>query len=1169
MDISQVRNPYNYRHPVRDAATFAGRSEEAAAIEEELSQAQVGMPSICVVLHGRRAAGKTSLLYAAERMATTRGLTTARVELIEGDGEPIAFFRKIYEELVLAVLAEADRAGNPVDFDVAAVRRVMAGVADASTVPPLQFPEAIALAGAEGRVPDTALRDDLSFFIDLLGHPIALLVDEAQLIADDSRSLSVLRFLTTRVDGLVLVLAGTSGLIERIKEVHSQILRQFREIEVKGFVEETDVEECVARPLRNAGLYGGLLSANLVSSLRRLTDGNPYAIQLYCHEMFARMQRGLTQYMELSPEVLAGIKFRMERGDRDVLDRPLIRAVRAMSRNELIAFNVLTSALGHATPDEAWFAYGMVGRPEITYEEFTQCRQSLVDQGILKDEDTVTLADDSELFDEVYCRLWSAETLGTPRHSQAISQASVRAMLLNRLLGLLHDIVDIHPARIFPTCCYQFSAKHLEASLNALEKLPDAGPDSIPEIDFLHYSILNAGEPQALDITTVTCTYQNHTVERWLCTPDTDGFSLSETDFFRAAVDQVAALGGTLTAEPVRVPLRTWPAENWFLKATGRLRSELAINHRTAAMNAYRAGDVARARARFQSSFDLEPDWDAANCLMYLSVATGHEDALAWSRRALSLADDAYARALCHYNAAMAHLTGGDRDEAAAELSRAAAELAPISLRNHLLGFLLLPSADGGTTLHEETDVDLVEAVQRASAIIGVTSTPSPDPDHSQNSEHGSRMPPAEAPAQRSAEEERATTTRPGQGPVVLSVATEWASANGGLSTFNRDLCRALSAAGARVFCVVLHATAAEHDAAEEANVTLLPRPVRPGESEDVRLSSRPNLPDGVSPDLILGHGRITGPAAQKLAEDFYPTARRLHFLHMAPDTIEWYKPDRTNDAALRAEDRTRIERRLGRSAHRVFAVGPRLHQEFLAEFRTSVGKPPQRIDPGFDSPEPDVDRAPPPGSPSRVLLLGRVDDAQLKGLDLAAAACAQADDWLRAEGVRRGIRLLVRGAPVTDADRARTQMRRVHPQLDTVIRVYTAEQDRIDDDLDSASLVLMPSRQEGFGLVGLEAITRGIPVLVSSESGLADLLHETLGPEHAGQFVVEVSGDEAKDTQAWARAVWRSLTNRAAAFDQAAHLRTLLAERIRWAQAAEVVLMEAPLSRTELSSQP
>ncbi|MEU9931393.1 glycosyltransferase [Streptomyces anulatus] len=1166
MDISQVRNPYDYRHPVRDAALFAGRSEEAATVAYELDQAGVDEPSVCVVLHGRRAAGKTSLLYAIERMAEARGLTSARVELVQGDGDPLWFFRKMYEEVVRAVAAAAARTGTDLSFGVADVLRVMAGAGDAATVAPLQFPEAIALAEAGRRVPEAALRDDLALFVRLLGHPIAMLVDEAQLIADDGHVLSILRLLTTRVDGLVLVLAGTSELIERIKDVHSQILRQFREIEVKGFVEHIDVKECILRPLLNAGIYGELVSSGTVSALNRVTDGNPYAIQLYCHEMFARVKQGLTQDMRLSPEVLEGIKSRMESGERNVLDRPLIRVVRGMDRNELLAFNVLTSALGNATADEVWFAHCIVGQPQITRAEYDACRANLVAQGILADEDTVRLSVEAELFDEVYCRLWSARTLGFGPHSQAISQSSVRAALINRLLGLLHTF-EAAPLRIYPTCCYQMRAKDVLASFDALEKLPAEGPDSIKPIDYLHYAVLTAGEPQALDVTTVTCTYGSHSVERWLFAPDSADASLADTAAFRAAVARIAELGGILTAERVRVPLRTWPAEQWFLKSTGRLRTDLADNHRIAAFEAYGAGDFDRARARFQSSFVLDPIWITANSLMYLSLtARQKEDALEWSRKALELAEGGYERGLCLYNAAMAHIIGGDRSKAADELASSAAELAPISVQNHLLDFLLLPDVDGGTSLHEETDVNLVEAVERARAALGSLPGVADGPGRGTGSEAEGPTATAETEAGVPATDGGAAVepVTGGERPsVVLSVATEWSSAHGGLSTFNRDLCRSLASSGAQVFCVVLDASPTDVTDARKADVTLIPAPERPGASDDVRLTSRPSLPPGTVPDLILGHGRITGPAALKLHEDFYPSARRLHFLHMSPDTIEWYKPGRANDAALRAEERTMIERQLGRSAHRVVTIGPRLHAEFVAEFKTSDGRPPLRLDPGFDGPgvlDSATPRVPPEGSPFRVLFLGRVDDARLKGVDLAAAACAQAESWLHEAGTRRGVRLLVRGAPVTDADRAREdiQLQSASNRLEVVVRVYTAEQERMDDDLDIASLVIMPSRQEGFGLVGLEAITRGIPVLVSSRSGLADLLRESLGDERAAPFVVEMSGDDARDTQAWARAVSGRLMSRPAAFREAAELRTELAGRIRWDQAAAVILGEA-----------
>jgi glycosyltransferase involved in cell wall biosynthesis len=219
------------------------------------------------------------------------------------------------------------------------------------------------------------------------------------------------------------------------------------------------------------------------------------------------------------------------------------------------------------------------------------------------------------------------------------------------------------------------------------------------------------------------------------------------------------------------------------------------------------------------------------------------------------------------------------------------------------------------------------------------------------------------------------------------------------------------------------------------------------------------------------------------------------------------------------------------------------------------------RLDPGFDSAVPSTaERNPPEGEPLRVLLLGRAEDAQLKGIDVAAAACGQVAKWQHKDGLK-DVRLIVRGAPETGVDAARKDIVRwaASPGLEIVVRPYTSEQDRIDDDLDTASLVIMPSRKEGFGLVGLEAITRGIPVLVGSQSGLADLLREKLGHERASRFVVELSRDDEEDTANWARAIDRKLRERDAAFGHAAELRNELAQQVTWRQAAAVVLDEIP----------
>ncbi|MFE4636372.1 caspase family protein [Streptomyces sp. NPDC056773] len=394
--------------------------------------------------------------------------------------------------------------------------------------------------------------------------------------------------------------------------------------------------------------------------------------------------------------------------------------------------------------------------------------------------------------------------------------------------------------------------------------------------------------------------------------------------------------------------------------------------------------------------------------------------------------------------------------------------------------------------------------------------------------------------------------------PVVLVVATEWFSSHGGLTSFNRHLCAALAAAGARVFCTVLQVTDAEALDAKAKHVTLLCHPGAPGAPEYGRLSRRPRIP--VAPGLIIGHGRITGPVAAHLQEDYFPEARRLHIIHMAPDEIEWHKLDDTTDRAQLAEDRTEIERRLAATAHRAFAVGPRLHGRFSNELYEAA-VPPLQLDPGFDVREgtPPAPRTPPPGLPLKVLLAGRTDDARLKGVDLAALALGRVHD-LRTKASADPVELLVRGAPAGKGDAQRDEIIGWSgvPALDVTVRGFSPDPRRLDQDMGCASLVVMPSRSEGFGLIGVEAIIRGVPLLVSGNSGLAQLLRTHL-PGEAEELIVPVTMDLGRDAAAWAERINRCLTDRETAYARIADVRSRLSARVTWAAAASLVLGEAP----------
>ncbi|MEM7522351.1 MAG: glycosyltransferase [Pseudomonadota bacterium] len=382
----------------------------------------------------------------------------------------------------------------------------------------------------------------------------------------------------------------------------------------------------------------------------------------------------------------------------------------------------------------------------------------------------------------------------------------------------------------------------------------------------------------------------------------------------------------------------------------------------------------------------------------------------------------------------------------------------------------------------------------------------------------------------------------------ILSVATEWGSLHGGLSTFNRALCVGLTSAGHTVACYVLDATPEEQAAAEAQNVELIVASNRSYLRDDQRLFEKPSLQSMERPDVVIGHGRITGGAADSLNRNHFQTAKRLHFIHMAPDEIEPLKSDEV-DRIEAAQERTTNEIELGLGAHRVVAVGPRLFNRFCTEFGAHDAPEPIQFDPGFDGPKL-KDRRPISGDPWKILTLGRAEDWGLKGMDIAAAAISRVNAN-RPSGCSR-LELVIRGAPRERAEQIRAAIAdRSGARADEIVlRLFTERLDAIEADIRGASVVLMPSRKEGFGLTGLEAIVQGVPVLISDQSGLAELLQAHLSPEHCARISVPTSGENTRRYDEWTEAVRRVLMDRESAFEQIRDIRSTLAERCSWAGA-------------------
>jgi len=389
----------------------------------------------------------------------------------------------------------------------------------------------------------------------------------------------------------------------------------------------------------------------------------------------------------------------------------------------------------------------------------------------------------------------------------------------------------------------------------------------------------------------------------------------------------------------------------------------------------------------------------------------------------------------------------------------------------------------------------------------------------------------------------------------ILAVGTEWDSRHGGLSTFNRDLCIELASAGHSVVCVIPKASELERIAAESAGVHLASPREEPGLEGTEKLLLATPLPDGFHPDLIIGHDRKTGPHANVLTQRFERTKFVL-FIHTRPEDIEWHKdklgPD---DAATTAETRKRQLQQLASSAAIVVGVGPALATSARSLVYLATPQPVvHQMNPGFRT----IKR--PSGLPPEIhcLLLGRAEDCKLKGLDIAAMALGEVT---RRDKLMSAPRLVVRGAPIGTGRELREELVAFGGgTLNVEVRDYSPDTERLQQDVLMASLVLMPSRSEGFGLVALEAIAAKTPVLVSDRSGIAALLNESLG-KNAQSMIVKTRDDLTWSAKEWERHIEAALVDRGAAFARAQGLQEELKGILDWKDAIyQLELAWAPL---------
>ncbi|MCP9271557.1 WXG100-like domain-containing protein [Mycolicibacterium arenosum] len=316
----------------------------------------------------------------------------------------------------------------------------------------------------------------------------------------------------------------------------------------------------------------------------------------------------------------------------------------------------------------------------------------------------------------------------------------------------------------------------------------------------------------------------------------------------------------------------------------------------------------------------------------------------------------------------------------------------------------------------------------------------------------------------------------------ILVFCDRWGR-NSGMETLNMALCRGLARAGHEVYVRVRR----EAEGEVPPDVTVIaPRHGQPAISRHRdSIAFLADLPESV--DMVIGHGYDGGMSAVHAAEHRYPDAKCIHLLHLLPMTQHALKNEARHGRARLAADVY-----MARRSHLVAGVGPVLAAESLVSSSMAGRASVHELRPMLTmSEQPPL---PSPDEPERVLLFGRTDDP-LKGVGQAARMVR----GRRSRG--HDTRLVTLGGDLQMLRHARHNLAALVGEPDAVeVLPRTSDPDELQAIIRSATVVVMPSRVESFGLVAAEAIEQGVPVMMPSSSGAGRFLASLADYREAAQ---------------------------------------------------------------------
>jgi glycosyltransferase involved in cell wall biosynthesis len=338
----------------------------------------------------------------------------------------------------------------------------------------------------------------------------------------------------------------------------------------------------------------------------------------------------------------------------------------------------------------------------------------------------------------------------------------------------------------------------------------------------------------------------------------------------------------------------------------------------------------------------------------------------------------------------------------------------------------------------------------------------------------------------------------------VVFIATAWGPKHGGINALNIDLASSMAAhADVPVFCFAANPLDVDRENAVRANVSLLTIPaecrdgVAPVLAQAMVDELRHRAPNVRHPCWV-GHDLISG-EAMLACQELCPGTSVL-IQHMDYESYEVLK-DGDGESALNKAGR-QID--LVRKSMVVAGVGPKLASLARGRLEEPAKNQVLELIPGV----PAIEMGVPPTAFSAIAF-GRFDHRTepVKRSRLAVAGFARA--------IRNDATILGRDCKLTllglDKDPALLEdlnaLAFAEAGRNVVINAapFSESREEVFQLLRRQSMAMMLSFHEGFGLVGWEAIAAGVPLVVSQNSGLYELLDNRMLENRV--FSVDVRG--------------------------------------------------------------